>query len=97
MISMQELWSKLSLAGKLRFVLTLIVGIIGVVFATLNWTEQEVHLIFAVKKVPLSLLIVISIASGYAICSLIKARVIRGKDDEIKRLKEKLPDEKDAQ
>ncbi len=89
---MQDYWSKLSFIAKVRFVLTLLIGTVGIVFATLNWKEEQVHLIFAVKKVPLSLLVILSIASGYAICSIFNGRKLKAKDDEIESLKNRLND-----
>jgi uncharacterized integral membrane protein len=89
---MQDYWGKLTFLAKVRFVITLLIGIVGVIFATLNWKEEEVHLIFAVKKVPLSLLVILSIASGYAICSIFNGRKLKAKDDEIDELKKRLND-----
>src|SRR5574343_916818 len=49
---MVEYWHSLSNVNKIKFVLSIILGILGVVFATLNWTEQEVHLLVTKMKMP---------------------------------------------
>lgn len=64
---MSEYWKGLTVKGKVKFIFSLIVGIIGVVFATLNWNEAEVNLIFIKTQLPLTMVIVFSIIIGFAL------------------------------
>lgn len=92
---MVEYWKSLSPLNKFKFVLSLILGIIGVVFTTLNWNVQEVHLIFVKTNIPLSLLILFSIIIGYALSFIFNFRKFRAKDREIEVLKKNIEDLKD--
>lgn len=89
---MQEYWKNLSLWDKVKFVFSIILGVLGVVFATLNWKEQEVHIIFKKTQLPLSLLIMFSIAVGYAWAFLFNFRKFRMKDKEIGTLMNNIDD-----
>lgn len=89
---MVEYWNSLSALNKIKFVLSLILGIIGVVFATLNWKEQEVHLLVKKTQMPLSLLILFSMAAGYAISFVFSYRKFKSKDKEIEDLRKKIED-----
>ena len=48
---MKDIWKKLSTKEKIKFVTSIIVGILVVIFATLNWKDQEIHFIFQVFHV----------------------------------------------
>ena len=87
---MIEYWKSLNELNKVKFIVSLILGIVGVIFATLNWTEQEVHLLFVKTKMPLSLLIIFSIIVGYALSFVFSFRKFRAKDKEIESLKEEI-------
>jgi uncharacterized integral membrane protein len=87
---MQEYWKSLSPIGKFKFAANIILGIIGVVFATLNWTSQEIHMVFFKAQVPLSLLIIFSMIAGYAVSTLVNYKKIQEKEKEIKKLQEEL-------
>lgn len=89
---MVEYWNSLSALNKVKFVLSLFLGIIGVVFATLNWKEQEVHLIVKKTQMPLSLLILFSMAAGYAISFVFSYRKFKSKDKEIESLQKRIVD-----
>ena len=89
---MTEYWSSLSLLNKVKFVFSIILGIIGVVFATLNWKEQDVHLLFIQTKMPLTLLIIFSMVVGYAFSFVFSYKKFRAKDQEIEELKKELQD-----
>jgi uncharacterized integral membrane protein len=84
---MTEYWNSLSLLNKVKFVFSIILGIMGVVFATLNWKEQDVHLLFIQTKMPLTLLIIFSMVVGYAFSFLFSYKKFRAKDKEIEALK----------
>ena len=84
---MVEYWHSLSNVNKVKFVLSVLLGIIGVVFATLNWKEQEVHLLVTKANMPLTVLIVFSVVVGYALSFVFSYRKFRSKDREIDVLK----------
>lgn len=84
---MEEYWNNLSFAGKAKFILSVIVGTLTVVLATLNWTETQVHLIFWKPIVPLSLIIIGSVVGGYAISYVFAYRKFKTKDGEIDEMK----------
>jgi len=92
---MTEYWNTLSILNKTKFVLSVILGIMGVVFATLNWKEQDVHLLFAQTKMPLTLLIIFSMVVGYAFSFIFSYKKFRAKDKEILALKSELEELKE--
>ncbi len=94
---MKEFWQNLTFGGKLKFVISVVLSILGAIFATLNWKVQEVHFIFFKKEMPLSLLIIFSICSGYGISFLLNMRAFRKKDRLIESLKNQLEEAKVAQ
>ncbi|MEY3237212.1 MAG: hypothetical protein RI883_1313 [Bacteroidota bacterium] len=87
---MTEYWNSLSFINKAKFVLSIILGILGVVFATLNWKEQDVHLLFVQTKMPLTLLIIFSMVVGYAFSFIFSYKKFRAKDLEIDELKKEI-------
>jgi uncharacterized integral membrane protein len=84
---MEEYWKNLSFAGKAKFVISVIIGTLTVVFATLNWTDIQVHLIFWKPTIPLSLIILGSVVGGYAISYVFAYRKFKSKDGEIDEMK----------
>ena len=84
---MEEYWKNLSFAGKAKFMISVIIGTLTVVFATLNWTDIEVHLIFWKPTIPLSLIILGSVVGGYAISYVFAYRKFKSKDVEIDEMK----------
>lgn len=87
---MVEYWHSLSTVNKIKFVLSILLGIVGVVFATLNWKEQEVHLLVTRAQMPLTLLIIFSIVVGYALSFVFSYKKFREKDREIEALKREI-------
>lgn len=87
---MKEYWMNLTLLNKVKFVFSMILGIIGVIFATLNWKEQEVNLIVTSFKIPLTLLIIFSVIVGFALSFVFNYSKIVRKDDEIDELKREI-------
>lgn len=83
---MLDYWKGLTGFNKIKFIFSLFLGVVGVVFATLNWNSQEVHLIFTKKTIPLTLVIIFSIIVGYAIAAILNYRKFRLKDKEIETL-----------
>jgi uncharacterized integral membrane protein len=85
---MSEYWKALSLWNKVKFTISIIIGILGVVFATLNWNDEEVHLLFFQTTMPLTLVIIISIIVGYAVAYVLNFQTSRKKEKEIQNLQE---------
>lgn len=85
---MSEYWKALSLWNKVKFTISIIIGILGVVFATLNWNDEEVHLVFFQTTMPLTLLILISVIVGYALAYLFNFQNSRKKEKELQNLEE---------
>jgi uncharacterized integral membrane protein len=87
---MVEYWNSLTALNKIKFIFSLIIGVIGVVFATLNWKEHEVHLLVKKTQMPLSLLILFSMAAGYAMSFVFSYRKFKAKDKVIENLQKKI-------
>jgi uncharacterized integral membrane protein len=87
---MYDYYKTLSNQGKVKFIANILLGVIGVVFATLNWTSQEIHMVFFKARAPLSLLIIFSMIAGYAVSSLVNYRKFQDKEKEIEKLRKEL-------
>ena len=87
---MYDYYKSLPTAGKIKFVVNIVLGIIGVVFATLNWTSQEIHMVFFKAHAPLSILIIFSMIAGYAVSSLVNYRKFQDKEKQIEALQKEL-------
>lgn len=92
---MAEFWKNLSPLNKIKFVISIILGIIGVVFATLNWKSHEVHLLVTKTEMPLTLMIILSMIIGYSFSYIFSYRKFKIKDKEIEQLKVQLEDLKE--
>lgn len=73
-MSINEYFSKLNFWGKVKFIATIVTGIVAVVFATLNWNSQEINLLFTTKKFPLTVMLVFCFLAGYAVGFLLGRR-----------------------
>ena len=87
---MKEIWKKLSVKERIKLISSIIVGILVVVFATLNWKDQEIHFIFKVFKVKLSIAIILSVISGYIISFVFSYRKLNSLQNENEKLKDKI-------
>jgi uncharacterized integral membrane protein len=87
---MVEYWKSLSPINKFKFIVSVILGIIGVVFATLNWNVHEVHLLITKANMPLTVMILLSMIIGYSFSYIFSYRKFRMKDKEIELLKEEI-------
>lgn len=85
---MSEYWKALTLWNKVKFTISIIIGILGVVFATLNWNDEEVHLLFFQTTMPLTLVILISVIVGYAVAYVFNFQNSRKKEKELINLEE---------
>jgi uncharacterized integral membrane protein len=87
---MKDIWKKLSVAEKAKLIISVIVGILVVIFATLNWKDQEINFIYKVYKVKLSIAIILSVIAGYFISFLFSYRKINTLENENEKLKDKI-------
>jgi uncharacterized integral membrane protein len=87
---MKDIWKKLSVAEKAKLIISVIVGILVVIFATLNWKDQEINFIYKVYKVKLSIAIILSVIAGYFISFLFSYRKINALENENEKLKDKI-------
>jgi uncharacterized integral membrane protein len=87
---MKEFWNKLPVKEKIKFILSLIIGILVVIFATLNWKDQEIDFIFKIIKVKLSIAILLSVIAGYFISFLFSYKARISKENEIEKLQKKI-------
>jgi uncharacterized integral membrane protein len=81
-VYMESYWENLSFTGKAKFVISVVIGSLTVVLATLNWTEIQVHLIFWKPTIPLSLIILGSVVGGYAISYVFAYRKFKSKEND---------------
>ena len=89
---MKDIWKKLSTKEKIKFVTSIIVGILVVIFATLNWKDQEIHFIFQVFHVKLSIAIILSVIAGYLISFVFSYKKLNQLQNENEKLKNKIAD-----
>jgi putative membrane protein len=89
---MKDIWKKLSIIEKIKLILGIIAGIFVVIFATLNWKDQEIHFIFNTLRVKLSIAIILSVLSGYIISFLFSYLKINSLKNENEKLKDKIAD-----
>lgn len=87
---MKEFWEGLTKGQKIKYIVSSIAVILGLIFAIMNWTSVEVHFILMRVDVPITLLIIFSMAAGYGLATLFDYRKFKGKDKEIKSLKSQL-------
>ena len=87
---MKEYWNDLTTAQKAKYIVASVAGILVVIFAILNWRFTSVHVLFTKVEIPITLLIIMSIAGGFGIATLFDYRKFKKKDKQIKQLKAKL-------
>lgn len=87
---MKDYWNGLTSGQKIKLVLTVVLGLFGLIFAVRNWQETEVILVFFKAKMPLTMIILLSAIVGFAFASVFDYRKFKKKDAEIKTLKSEL-------
>ena len=87
---MYEYYKSLPTIGKIKFAFNIFLVIIGVVFATLNWTSQEIHMVFFRARAPLSILIIFSMGVGYAVSTIVNYKKFQEKEEQIEKLQKEL-------
>lgn len=87
---MKEFWSTLSLWKKIKFVLSVILGIYVLLFALVNWQEAEINFILFKVQISITLLILVCLVVGYLVSNIFDYKKYKVKDLEIKNLKSQL-------
>ncbi len=87
---MKQFWISLPIKEKIKFIVSALAGIIGVIFATLNWNSTDVHLLIVNRSAPLSMIIIMSMLFGYAFGYLPRAARLRNKQRELEDLQKEL-------
>lgn len=87
---MKEYWSNLTTGKKAKLIGIVLLVIIALIFVVRNWQPTEVIFVFFRMHIPLTLIIVISGAIGFAFASLFDYRKFKVRDNEIKKLSEQL-------
>lgn len=93
---MKEYWQNLPLSKKIRIIFIVLVSIIALIFVIRNWQPVEIIFVFFKLQVPLTLIILISGLIGFAIGSLFDYKKFKQRDNEIKRLTQKLNEKEEA-
>ena len=87
---MEKYWKALSTKDKIKFILSIIAGILVVIFATLNWKDAQIDFIFKIIQVKLSIAILLSAVAGYFISFLFSYRKQLKNNEEIETLTKKI-------
>ncbi|MFT6983795.1 MAG: putative integral membrane protein [Crocinitomicaceae bacterium] len=84
---MKDYWQKLSFTQKLNHIFWGVVGLLILIFALLNWKVFDLNLIFGKVKVPVTILILVSMFGGYGYAKIFGFMKTRKRDREISYLK----------
>ena len=84
---MKEYWDKLSLGQKVVHIFWGILGLYVLIFALVNWKVIDVNFVLGTSKMPVTVLIVISMFGGYGYAKIFGFFKGRKKDKEINYLK----------
>lgn len=90
MIELKEYWESLSAFGKIKFVSKILLVILAIIFAVLNWQMVELHLIFTRFELPLTVLILLCFVIGVMLSSIFDYKRFKQKNKEIEELKKKI-------
>lgn len=84
---MKDYWQKLSFTQKLNHIFWGVIGLLILIFALLNWKVFDLNLIFGKVKVPVTILILVSMFGGYGYAKIFGFMKTRKRDREISYLK----------
>lgn len=87
---MKEWWDGLKNQQKVKYIISAIAGILVLIFAIVNWKSVNVSLLITTVRIPITLLIVLSLAGGFGLATLFDYRKFKKKDKEIKSLKSQI-------
>lgn len=84
---MKDYWQKLSFTQKLNHIFWGVVGLLILIFALLNWKVFDLNLIFGKVKVPVTILIIVSMFGGYGYAKIFGFIKTRKREKEFNYLK----------
>lgn len=87
---MKEYWNELNTNGKIKLIFKVLLAIMALIFAIRNWESTPVILVFFKMNLPLTIIILLSLAIGFALASLFDYRKFKEKNKEIGELKSKI-------
>lgn len=87
---MKEWWQGLKSQQKMKYIISGVAGLLVLIFAIVNWKSINVNLLITTVRIPITLLIILSLAGGFGLATLFDYRKFRKKDKEIKSLKSQL-------
>ncbi|MDG1333376.1 MAG: lipopolysaccharide assembly protein LapA domain-containing protein [Crocinitomicaceae bacterium] len=87
---MKEWWQGLKNQQKVKYIISAVSGLLVLIFAIVNWKSTNVNLLVTTVRIPVTLLIVLSLAGGFGLATLFDYRKFKKKDKEIKSLKSQL-------
>lgn len=91
---MKEYWLTLTVFGRIKLIVMILLMILLIVFITQNWKEIELSLIFWNVKISLTLIIFLALITGYLISFFTSFKKINKKELEIKKLIKELDEAK---
>lgn len=86
----KEYWIKLTFVQKVKLIFFAVLGLLILIFALLNWYVYDLNLIFGTVKVPVTILILISMFGGYGYARVYAWLNSRNSEKEISYLKGEL-------
>ncbi len=89
---MSDYWKSLSNWKKIKLVISLICLVLIVIFSFQNWESGDLRLVFFSIRIPITLLIAISLFIGYTLAIVYNHKKISDKDQEIRELKSRIKD-----
>ena len=75
---------------KVKYIISAIAGFLVLIFAIVNWKSINVNLLVTTVRIPVTLLIILSLAGGFGLATLFDYRKFKKKNKEIKSLKSQL-------
>jgi uncharacterized integral membrane protein len=87
---MKEYWNDLTSGQKTKLILKILLGILAFIFAIRNWQSTPVVLLFFEMNLPLTIIIALCLAIGFAVASVFDYRKFKAKNKEISLLKSKI-------
>jgi uncharacterized integral membrane protein len=87
---MKEWWQGLKNQQKVKYIISAIAGLLVLIFAIVNWKSINVNLLVTTVRIPVTLLIILSLAGGFGLATLFDYRKFKKKNKEIKSLKSQL-------
>ena len=90
MLDLKEYWESLTGAQKFKFVLKIVLLLLGILFAVFNWQSVQLHLVFGKLHVPLTVMIVVCFSVGLITSSIFDYRRFMKKDREIEKMQKEI-------